>query len=192
MSGLGLERPVRAFVALPCPAGLRSAVADAIARARGLGGDVSWADPSAAHLTLRFLGTASPSALDRLHGLLPRIASSVPAIAAAPAATGAFPGWRRPRVLWLGVESGGAIERLAARVEAAARQAGFEAEERRFTPHVTLGRVRGSCGADQAAAALRTWSGSGAPEPIPELVLFRSDLQARGARHVSLARYPIG
>ena len=183
---------MRAFVGLPCPVGLRAALSDAIAGWRRLDADVAWADPSAAHTTLRFLGTASPAAADRLHELLPAVAASIPAIRAAPGTTGAFPGWTRPRVLWLGLESGGAIERVARAVEDAAVRAGFEPEARRFTPHVTLGRVRGPRGAKDAAAAIRSWSPGGKPEPLPELVLFRSDLHARGARHEPLARYPIG
>lgn len=191
-SGLGLERAVRSFVALPCPPGLRVAVSAALAAWRGLGGDVAWADPATAHLTLRFLGDADPARLERLHARLPEVARSSEAICASPGATGAFPSWGRPRVLWLGMESGGAIERLAAAVEAAVRDAGFEREERRFTAHLTLGRVRGTRGVRRAADAVRGWKPREEAEAIPDVVLFRSELGAGGARHIALARYPIG
>lgn len=191
-TGLGLERAVRSFVALPCPPGLRVAVSAALAAWRGLGGEVAWADPATAHLTLRFLGDADPARLERLHERLPEVARSSKAIRATPGATGAFPSWGRPRVLWLGMESGGAIEGLAAAVEAAARDAGFEREERRFTAHLTLGRVRGTRGVRRAADAVRGWKPGREVETIPDVILYRSDLSAGGARHVALARYPVG
>lgn len=191
-SVLGLERAVRSFVALPCPPGLRVAVSAALAAWRGLGGEVAWSDPATAHLTLRFLGDADPTRLERLHERLPEVARSSEAIRASPSATGAFPSWGRPRVLWLGMESGGAIERLAGAVEAAVRQAGFEREERRFTAHLTLGRVRGTRGIRRTADAVRRWEPREEAEAIPDLVLYRSYLGAGGARHVALARYPIG
>lgn len=190
-SALGLERPVRSFVALPCPAGLRRALSSALPAWKRLDADVAWADPDTAHLTLRFLGDADPARLDALHARLPAVAGSVAGIRARPGATGAFPGWGRPRVLWLGIESAGEIERLAAGVEAAARAAGFDPEARPFTPHLTLGRVRGARGARRAAVAVRGWVPDGTPEPIPEVVLYRSELGTGRARHVALARYPL-
>ncbi|HJR54050.1 MAG TPA: RNA 2',3'-cyclic phosphodiesterase [Gemmatimonadota bacterium] len=183
---------VRAFVALPCPPGLRAAIARKIGEWKALDADVGWADPAAVHVTLRFLGNAEPAALKRLSALLAEVAEAAAPVRARPGATGAFPGWSRARVLWLAIESGGRVERLAAAVEAAARAAGFEAEERRFTPHLTLGRVRGRQRAGRAAGAVREWTPGGEAEPIPEMVLYRSDLGPRGARHTALARFPIG
>ena len=183
---------VRAFVALPCPPGLRAAIARKIGEWKGLGADVSWTDPGTAHATLRFLGNAETAALERLAVLLAEVAREADPVVARPGSTGAFPDWRRARGFWLAVESGDAIERLATAVEAAARAAGFEAEERRFTAHLTLGRVRGRQGAERAAGAVREWRPGGEAEPIPEMGLYHSDLGRRGARHTALARFEIG
>jgi 2'-5' RNA ligase len=153
---------------------------------------VAWSDPASAHLTLRFLGDADPARLERLHERMAVVARSSEPIRASPSGTGAFPSWGRPRVLWLGIESGGAIERLATAVETAARGAGFEGEERRFTAHLTLGRVRGARGVRRVVDAVRGWEPRNGVEAIPDIVLYRSELGAGGARHVALARYPIG
>lgn len=192
MSGLGLERSVRSFVAVPCPPGLRGAVSAVLGEWRGLGAEIAWSDPATAHLTLRFLGDAEPARLDRLHERMPEVARAAGSIRATPGTTGAFPSWGRPRVLWLGVESGGSIERLAAAVEAATREAGFEPEERRFTAHLTLGRVRGPRALRRAADAVRGWNPRTPAEDVPDVVLYRSELGAGGARHFALARYPLG
>ena len=192
MTPVSDETPVRAFVSLPCPPVLRASIARQIGEWKALHADVAWADPTAAHVTLRFLGDAEPDALERLTGLLSEAAVAADSVFIRPGVTGAFPGWRRARVLWLALESGGNVERLAAAVEAAARAVGFEAEGRPFTAHLTLGRVRGRHGAELASAAVREWKPGGEAEPIPEMVLYRSDLGPRRARHTALARFPIG
>lgn len=184
--------PVRAFVALPCPPILRASFARKIGEWKALYADVAWADPAGVHATLRFLGNADPEALERLTEPLSEAARAAHAMVARPGDTGAFPGWRRARVLWLALESGGSVERLAAAVEAAARAVGFDPEVRPFKAHLTLGRVRGRHGAALAAAAVREWEPGGEAEPIPEMVLYRSDLHPGGARHTALARFPIG
>jgi 2'-5' RNA ligase len=188
----GLTKPVRAFVALPCPEALRASIAGRLEEWRALAADVAWVRPETCHLTLRFLGDADPGRLEALAARLERVAASAEPVEAAPGATGAFPGWSRPRVLWVRLESGGAIERLAAAVETAARAAGFDPEERPFTAHLTLGRVRGHRGARSAANAVRAWEPAAPRETIPAVVLYRSELAPNGARHTALARYAIG
>lgn len=183
---------VRAFVAFPCPPGIRAMIIRKMIEWKAMDADVAWADPARAHVTLRFLGNAEPDALERLAASLSRVAGAADPVTARPGATGAFPGWQRARVLWLALDSGGSIERLADSVEAAVRSAGFEPEGRRFTAHLTLGRVRDRQGAVRAVAAVREWAPVGELEPVPEIVLYRSDLGPRGARHTPLARFPIG
>lgn len=181
--------PVRAFVALPCPDALRRSIAEGLAEWRDLAVGIAWTDPRKIHLTLRFLGDAHPGPLERLDEGLREVAGATAPIETRAGATGAFPGWGRPRVLWLGVESGGAVERLAGAVESEARAAGFDAEGRPFTPHLTLGRVRSPRGVQRAIAAIRGWEVDPRPVRIEEMVLFRSRLGPGGARHEALATY---
>lgn len=188
----GLTAPVRAFVALPCPEELRRSVAAGVAQWRDLDADIAWVDPKRIHLTLRFLGDADPASLVRLDAELHETARGEPPVTARAGSTGAFPGRGRPRVLWLGLESGGGVERLAEAVENAARASGFDPETRPFTPHFTLGRVRGPRGSRRAIAAVRHWEPDRRALRLGELVLYRSRLGPEGARHDALAVYPLG
>lgn len=194
-AGAGFRRPsgrVRAFVALPCPTGLRSEVADGIRRWRDLPAAMKWSDPDRIHLTLRFLGDASPTALEHLHDRLADSASSADPVTLTPGTTGAFPRWERTRVVWVGFEEEAALERLAAAVERDARAAGFEPEERPFVPHLTLGRVKGRRGVRAAIDAVRGWRPGSGPEEVDEMILYESELGPGGATHTPLARYPLG
>ncbi len=187
-----LSGPLRAFVALPCPAGLRSEVAEGIRRWRDHAAAVKWADPERIHLTLRFLGDASPTALEDLHDRLADSAASAEPVILTPGTIGAFPGWERARVVWVGFENDAAIERLAAAVERDARAAGFEPEQRPFVPHLTLGRIKGRRGVRAAIEAVREWRPGSGPEEVGEMILYESELGAGGATHTPLARYPLG
>ena len=103
------------------------------------------------HFTLRFLGETGPDKRDRLIEKL-STAGFGKEFSISFDRLGAFPNARRARVLWLGVSNGRErLEALAAKVEMAASQSGFEPERRRFSPHLTLSRMR-------------------APEPVADLV----------------------
>lgn len=181
----------RSFVALPCPDELRDAIADAHRRWVELDAAVRWVAPDRAHLTLRFLGGASRAQLDDLDPLLRETGARSAPITFAPSGTGAFPGWKRPRVLWVGLDDGDASQRLASEVEDHARAVGFAAEERRFHPHITLGRVKGRRGLDQVIGAIRQWNPTTPAETIDEMILYASELTPSGSCYTPLARYPL-
>ena len=183
---------MRAFVALPCPPRLRAALKQALEGWRGTGTSVRWSRPELVHLTLRFLGDhADPDRLERLGDGLGRAAARAHPLTIRPGPTGAFPGWGRPRILWLGLEDRGGLAQLAAAVEEAARRAGFPAEERPFTPHLTLGRAKDGKLAVQIVEAVRGWRPDTGEETLEEMVLYRSELGPAGARHEPLARHPL-
>lgn len=191
IEALAPEGVGRAFVALPCPPGLRRALAEASPAWREVDADVRWVDPSIAHLTLRFLGRAARSALETIDSRVRAIAAESAPIGLTPGELGAFPGWRRPRILWLGLEEGGALARVAEALEDAAREAGFPPEERTFRAHLTLGRVRSPRGAERAVAQIQGWRAGTGPETVSEIVLYRSDPGPKGPRYTPLETYAL-
>ena len=101
---------------------------------------------------------------------------------------GAFPSLTRSRVVWAGASGGREpLVGIAARVERALADVGFPPEERAFSPHVTLGRVREprrnpELAAAIAAAATRRFG----VHSVGAISLMRSDLSPRGARYTEL------
>jgi 2'-5' RNA ligase len=110
---------------------------------------------------------------------------------------GVFPNERKPRVLWMGLE--GEIEglnRLQHDLGVLLASLGFEVEERPFTPHITLGRLREEI---SGARGMEIWTtlrgfdlGPPLEVPVNEIVLYRSILDRTGARHEPLVRCPLG
>jgi 2'-5' RNA ligase len=186
---------LRLFVAIELPPDVRSALAEtqlALQRSDPAAARlVKWVDVSSIHLTLKFLGDAPDTSLGALRSALARAAAGRPSLVLSLGQAGCFPNARQPRVLWVGVA--GENERLASlqqAVEAQIAPLGFPTESRRFSPHLTLGRVR-----DDADAAARQRLGSAlqsarvAPASFvaSSISLMRSELRPSGAVYTRLA-----
>ncbi|MEZ5773351.1 MAG: RNA 2',3'-cyclic phosphodiesterase [Hyphomicrobiaceae bacterium] len=100
------------------------------------------------HLTLRFAGDIDNRTADSFADLLAQIA--FPAFQLEIVGLGAF-GGDRPRSLHAIVKPTPELERLQADNERAARAAGLAPESRRFTPHVTIARLKGTRSREVAA-----------------------------------------
>jgi len=177
---------VRAFVALELDDAIRDRLASLMGELRGRLQGLSWVRPEGIHLTLRFLGRASPSALEALKPQLRASASRCPPASPAVSGLGLFPERGRARVLWIGIAVPPAVHALQAECEAAAVVAGFAAEARPFHPHLTLGRWREDAPRPELPAT------DLGPTPLRCLALYRSDLHPAGARHTPLERFQLG
>lgn len=170
---------------------VRAAIAATIARLRPLGPRVSWVAPPNLHLTLKFLGELPPEALEEVKdGLAEAVAGAAP-FTLHFHGVGGFPGMARPRVLWVGVAEGAqAAQALQARVEAALGRRGFAREDRAFSPHLTVGRVREPRGLAPLQQAVASEAGRdfGRLE-VRTLSLMRSDLSPAGSRYTELAAF---
>jgi len=186
-----MER-VRSFIAILLSDDVRAAVAVEIARLRPLGPRVSWVSPPNLHLTLKFLGELPADALAEVReGLAEAVAGAAP-FSLHFGGLGAFPDLTRPRVLWVGVDEGSrAAQALQSHVEAALTRRGFPREERPFSPHLTIGRVRDPRRLVELQQAMtRDARLEFGQFEVRGLSLMRSDLSPAGARYTGLAAFP--
>jgi 2'-5' RNA ligase len=177
-------KPERLFMGVPVAPEARAAIVRALPKA--LPGKLVAAEKW--HFTLRFLGPTSRQARDTIITRLSS-ASLGSAFKIQFGELGAFPNPRRARVLWLGVTRGGeGLSDLATIAEDASRSAGFVAEGRRFTPHLTLGRID----PPQNISALLAQNHSYPIETtITALILYRSRLGGGPARYEEAARFDL-
>jgi 2'-5' RNA ligase len=98
---------------------------------------------------------------------------------------GAFPNFRRARVVWIGVEQERRLELLHHDLELACESAGFEVEGRPFRPHITLARVRSALPVDRLKTLARTARAVRvrATVLVERIILFESILAPSGARY---------
>jgi RNA 2',3'-cyclic 3'-phosphodiesterase len=103
---------------------------------------IKWVPSANLHLTLKFLGPSVPlEKIRRLEPELEKIAADTISFELEAAGVGGFPNLHRPNVLWVGLR-GDVLSQLAARVDDAAAQCGFERERRAFNPHLTIARLK--------------------------------------------------
>ena len=137
------EDSIRAFLAIELGRDVRASLAALIEGLKESSPRVSWVNSQNLHLTLRFLGEIRHTSLDNLVQELAGPLHEVDSFKVCVQGIGAFPNTRKPSVIWAGVSSPPeALYDAQAITESAARSIGLEPDERRFSPHITLGRIR--------------------------------------------------
>lgn len=184
MTSSEVARPERLFIGVPVTPDARVAITRALPKT--LPGKPVAADKW--HFTLRFLGSTAAEARDQIITQLSnsRFGASFQIRFSE---LGAFPDPRRARILWLGVSQGGErLSDLAAISEAVARNAGFAAESRRFTSHLTLSRIDPP---QNITALLAQKHRYDIGMFVRELVLYRSRLGGSPARYEEVAKFEL-
>src|SRR5258708_30970720 len=102
---------------------------------------LKWVPAYNLHITARFIGEWPEARLDELKEALADVAPRT-SFRVGLHGLGWFPDPRKPRVLWAGVDAGGELRQLARDIDAALEPLRLPAEDRRFSPHISLGRIK--------------------------------------------------
>jgi 2'-5' RNA ligase len=112
-------------------------------RARDGSVEIRWVAPVSYHVTLTFLGWTREATIGAVVDALEAAAAGTQRFTLKCARLGGFPSLEKASVVWAGIEEqSGALDALAKRIEIQVARLGFEAEQRAFHPHVTIGRLR--------------------------------------------------
>lgn len=182
---------MRLFFAIELPGDVRETLGTLRLAERN---DYRWVDPSLLHVTLAFLGQQPEARLEQLRLVGTTAAEASQAGVLRLGQAGSFGPRREPRVLWIGLDGDvAALLDLQARLARELRGAGFQLEDRAFSPHITLARRREGA---RSASALE-WP------PVPNaageqhftmdhLTLVESRLSPRGPSYTKLLEFPLG
>lgn len=183
---------VRSFIAIELPDEIRQALARTQEQLMGTLTGVWWVHPGSIHLTLKFLGDIRPEQVQAVAAAAAQVVEGELPFSLGLSGLGAFPGPRKPRVIWVGIV--GEVERLGrlqTRLESALEPLGFPREERSFRPHLTLGRVKDPrrppdltrALADVAVPTCNSFD-------VREILVYKSDLRPTGAIYTKLQHLP--
>src|SRR6476661_2900414 len=136
------SRAMRLFIAVNLPAAVRDAIYADAEPLRAATNAIRWVSPAALHVTLKFLGEQDESLVAPLRDVLEAVVPTHAAISVRTTEVGAFPNFRRPRVVWVGMTSERALQSLAGDIDRALTPLGIPREARPFQAHLTLGRVK--------------------------------------------------
>jgi len=135
---------IRIFVAIGLPDELKQELAGLEARLQSSSqSGVKWVDPYGIHLTLKFLGNVAVNRISEITKAMDEASRGVSSFQLRLSGLGAFPNLRRVQVAWVGMD--GEVDKLGQlqqRIESHLAPLGFAPESRKFTPHLTLARVR--------------------------------------------------
>ena len=165
---------IRLFVALWAP----DAVADQLEMLQSGVPGARWSTREQFHLTLRFIGEVDGRDAGAIDDALSGV--SAPRFSMQIKGVGEF-GGRRPRALWAGVTPNEALVHLQRKIETALQRIGIEAEPRKFTPHVSLARLKATPRGRVMDYIVDHALYASAPFAVTAFILYSSHLSPNGS-----------
>jgi len=181
---------MRTFIAIEIPAEIIKEMAKVQDELKRSGADAGWTRPEGIHLTLKFLGEVPEARIEEIKNALIQAAEATSRFRLKIAGAGAFPNPKNPRVVWLGVS--GDRDRLSALqslVDESMTAIGFDREERAFSPHLTLARIkylRPGYSWQKAIDNIKDIRLAGFD--VDHISLMKSDIKPSGAVYTELGR----
>ena len=167
----------RLFVAIELPPQIKAHLAQL---SFGLPG-ARWTDDDQMHLTLRFIGEVDRFLFDDIRKNLFEVQFDPFDLVLE--GVGCFPTRGKPQVLWAGVERSEPLVSLRNRVERVVAQTGVEPEGRKFSPHITLARLKDTPQSHLNEYLAEHISFQTEPFEVEEFHLYSSVLTSKGAIH---------
>jgi 2'-5' RNA ligase len=186
---------VRTFIAVELPREVVDRLALLQETLRESGAHVKWVNRENLHLTLKFLGDVEYEKTNEISQVVSSIVTDVTPFSVAVKCTGTFPtGGRAPRVVWAGIE--GNIEpllKIHSHLNKKLVRFGVPYEKRRFSPHVTIGRVKSAKGSARLVEMIANHTADDFGEAdVSELTFMMSELTNRGPIYTPLSHVPFG
>ncbi len=178
-----MDRTTRTFIGIPLSPHARGILQNIQNDFKNLNADVKWVPPDNIHMTLKFLGEIQPQKLKSIQNIFPSLFQNFSRFDVAITRLGAFPNAQKPRVIWAGItQNAELLTEIAAQLENALGKLGFPKEDKKFSPHMTLGRVRSFKNIEKLSESIDAYQKFlPITEPIETIVLFKSTLASQGS-----------
>jgi 2'-5' RNA ligase len=174
----------RLFTALEIP---RDAALSLSLLRGGLPG-ARWIDVENYHLTLRFIGDVDGRMADDIAGALDRVQR--PSFSLTLSGVGAF-GSRKPHSVYAGAFASSELMALQGEIDRICKRLGLPADARKFSPHVTLARLRNSSAQDVARYLSARGNFSTMPFKVGRFVLMSSRDSVGGGPYIIEEAWPL-
>ncbi len=183
-----MAKRLRTFVAVELGPNVQAKALALIRELEAAEAEVKWVERENLHWTMQFLGELAIEETADVCRAINRAVNPLPEFELEVRGAGAFPSAGRPRTLWLGTGRGQEeMIILHDVIQGALEPLGFRAEERRFVPHMTLGRVRSPQRMAELGALVKQHADYFADTMlVSEVVVFTSQLGRDGPRYEAL------
>ena len=181
---------VRVFIAVDIGDEIRGRL-DALQRKfKKVHSNVRWTQLKSMHLTLTFLGDVPIEKIDPLHAALDQACQGIECFELEAAGTGTFGKPSHPRVVWAGIKACPPLVQLQQKIAEGLSRAEIDFDQKPFSPHLTLGRVKSI---DHHTASLldkleKYGDMAFGSVLVSGVELMKSELTPRGAEYAVLHR----
>ena len=175
----------RIFVAIELPTAVKSGLERLCA---GLPG-ARWLCTDQYHLTLRFIGDVDGIGFKDVSAALDSIDRD--GFTLSLTGLGYFGKGHKAHTLWVGIQAEPALFKLQERIEAILTTIGLDPERRKYTPHVTIARLKGVNSKRLAEYLAANEAFSSGPIAIASFALFTSFLRHNGAIYTLESSFPL-
>jgi 2'-5' RNA ligase len=183
---------MRTFVAIELPSETKEKIEETITPFRKLNLSISWVKPKNLHLTLKFLGEVDEEKIDDIVSILAQGVKEEQRFKMDLKDFGAFPDFKKARVLWIGIEKGKeSLIRIQNKVEEGLSNIGFPQEKKGFSPHLTIARVKSPKGIERLTEQIKNVNFVAEDIEVDELILMRSQLHPQGAIYTPLETFKL-
>jgi len=183
---------IRCFVAIEIPDDLKSKIDQYIYSLKQIAPKIKWIKARNLHITLKFLGEIPQNLVQQVQNELLGITKIVNPFNMSIQDSGFFPNQNKPRVVWLGMQNNGnnSIFKIHEWIDNRLEPLGFDKEKRRFSPHLTLGRIKFPGNYSELAEYISQNEFQSFDFKVNEVVLMKSVLKPSGAEYLKIKSYP--
>lgn len=145
--------------------------------------EVKWVSHEGIHLTLKFLGNVEDFQMENIYAIVSAVVANFSPFTISLSSLNAFPGMSRPQIIWVGIQQGReVICEINQQIEDNLVSLGFEKEKKRFSPHLTIGRVKGNKRCAELTSLLPKIESSNIGQMRVEAIhIMKSQLTSQGA-----------
>lgn len=189
------DEKLRLFIGIELPLSIQTALGDAQFVLKKVNTDVKWVETRNIHLTLKFLGYIQMNKIDLIkEKTRDAVKGFSPFEASISKNIDVFPNIKNIRVLWVGIEEGKEIiQKIQMQIEDNLERIDIEKEERKFTPHLTIGRLKSTKSKESLLEQIeKTHFDKAHRMRISKITLFQSTLTRKGPVYKILSEVNLG
>lgn len=180
---------MRTFIAVELPQDVKRKIEEVQSPLKKTDTFVSWVKPGNVHLTLKFLGEVKEERIDDVFKGTETALKDSKKFNLSLKDLGCFPNLRRPRVVWVGVDKGkDELSQMQRQIEEELFKFKFPREQRSFSPHLTIGRVKSPKNIEKLIGLIETANFQTEEVEVGEVVVMKSQLHPQGAIYTPLKK----
>lgn len=153
-------------------------------------GGIKWIDPDHMHLTIRFFGETEEHNIALISDATMKTVHDIHPFQLVLSSLGVFKNIKQPRVIWIGCNHSAELMDLSQKIEYGLVQNGFPSENRMFSPHLTLARIRSLPGKNKLAEIIEYYRGYiFCQQFISQIILYESILKKTGPEYTAIQSF---